>query len=301
MDRKLTDEEKEEQRKKDVHPQKIRSQYLIRISYRKVIIWFVLILFLALPPLVDATINKFFWQNRNSKTVVVPNPNQHHEPILQVYAARTWGPKGIFAVHSWIAMKPQGAKSFEVSQVIGWRQDYSGNVLFRDTHVPINSWYGNEATLLLDLRGERAGELIGKVDAAIKQYPWKKEYNLYPGPNSNTFVSWIGLKVPELGLDLPSTAIGKDWRPLKQALGSSASGSGIQASLFGILGTSIGIEEGLEVNVLGLNFELDLFDLAMELPLFGRFEIWYLLCYLIIGFYARKWMIRTKSKYIYLA
>ena len=109
-----------------------------------------------------------------------------------------------------------------------------------------------------------------------------------PGPNSNTFVSWVGLQIPEMGLDLPSTAIGKDWRPLEHSLGTSASGSGIKASLFGLLGTSIGYEEGLEINVLGLSFELDLFDLALELPLFGRYSIWYLVVFLVLWITIRR-------------
>jgi hypothetical protein len=31
---------------------------------------------------------------------------------------------------------------------------------------------------------------------------------VFPGPNSNTFVAWIGLQVPQLGLELPFSAIG---------------------------------------------------------------------------------------------
>ena len=89
-------------------------------------------------------------------------------------------------------------------------------------------------------------------------------------------------------LDLPSTAIGKDWRPLENVVGPSASGTGFQASLFGLLGISIGMEEGMEINILGLNFELDLLDLAVEIPLFGRYEVWYLLCYLSIWVFMRK-------------
>ena len=102
--------------------------------------------------------------------------------------------------------------------------------------------------------------------------------------------------MPELGLDLPSKAIGKDWRPFENSLGRSASGSGVQVSFLGFIGTSIGFEEGLEVNVLGLSFELDLFDLALELPLFGRYPIWYLICYLAVWYFlVRKW-IRVKSR-----
>ena len=296
MDRQLTEEERIEQRKKFVRPEKNHTHHP-SFYFRKLIIWAVLMVFLAMPKIIDYGTG-IIGLHIGSKTdqEQVPDPNTHQAPILQVYAARTWGPKGIFAVHSWIAMKPQGAKRYEVSQVIGWRQDHHGNVLFRETNVPVNSWWGNEATLILDLRGDQAAPLIEKVDAAIQAYPWKHEYQLYPGPNSNTFVAWVGLQVPELGLDLPSTAIGKDWRPLENSFGPSASGTGIQASLSGMLGLSLGLEEGLEMNILGLNFELDMLDLAFELPLLGRYEIWYLIGYLITWFYVRKWIKLMESK-----
>ncbi len=63
-------------------------------------------------------------------------------------------------------------------------------------------------------------------------------------------------RVPELRVDLPPTAIGKDylgWR----SVGKTPSGTGGQASLFGVVGVAAGLEEGLEVNLLGLNFGLD--------------------------------------------
>lgn len=298
MDRQLTDHEKEQYRKKFGRPGKYKSFEPFRISYRAAIISSTLAIFLVMPLLVDYAISSAN-TSESSKPAADPK-NEKNEAILQVYTARTWGPKGLFSVHSWIAMKPQGSEEFEVSQVIGWRQDGLGNVVFRETNIPVNTWWGNEATLILELQGKGVSSIIDRVDAAINKYPWKKEYGLYPGPNSNTFVAWVGLQVPEMGLDLPSTAIGKDWRPLEQALSSSASGTGLQASLFGLLGASIGVEEGLEINVLGLNFEIDFFDLALELPLFGRYEIWYLLCYLAIWFLVKKWIHQTKSKYFYL-
>lgn len=292
MDRKLTDHEKEEYRKQFGPPQQHKAPKNPNSIYPSIAKWLVILLFLALPQLLDID-NRYFTSANTSETT---NQYISDEARLQVYAARTWGPKGIFAVHSWIAMKRPGGEPFEVSQVIGWRQQASGNVVFRETNVPINSWWGKEATLLLDLHGEEATALVNKVDSAISNYPWQYEYQLYPGPNSNTFVSWIGLQVPELGLDLPSTAIGKDWRPFENALGSSASGTGLQASLFGMLGTSVGLEEGLEVNVLGLNFELDVFDLAIEIPLFGRYEVGYLICFLLTWVLVKRWARRTKSR-----
>jgi hypothetical protein len=124
--------------------------------------------------------------------------------------------------------------------------------------------------LLLDIRGEKAETLIPKVIQAVNDYPHKTNYHAWPGPNSNTFTAFIGRQVPELRLDLPSTAIGKDYREISEIVGMSASGTGIQASLWGLMGISVGLEEGLEINLLGLNFELDLFDLAIELPGIGR-------------------------------
>jgi hypothetical protein len=43
----------------------------------------------------------------------------------------------------------------------------------------------------------------------------------------------------------------------------------VQVSLLGVLGVLAGVEEGLEVNVLGLTFGVDPGDLAIKLPLAG--------------------------------
>ena len=199
-----------------------------------------------------------------------PHPEDFDPAVIQVYAARTRGPKKALAVHTWIATKRKGADQYIITQVFGWRLRRGGTALFSQPGIPDKAWARNEPTLLLDLRGEEVEQIIDEVDLAIIEYPWKDEYTVWPGPNSNTFISWLGLQVPELKLDLPSTAIGKDWRPITKTFGSSASGTGVQASLYGLLGITLGYEEGLELNLLGLSIELDVFDLSMELPGIGR-------------------------------
>ena len=46
---------------------------------------------------------------------------------------------------------------------------------------------------------------------AARSYPFAGEYRLWPRPNSNTFAAWVGRAVPDLRLDLPATALGKDY------------------------------------------------------------------------------------------
>ena len=90
---------------------------------------------------------------------------------------------------------------------------------------------------------------------------------MWPGPNSNTFTAWIARAVPELQVDLPATAIGKDYLG-RSVFGSAPSGSGYQLSLGGLLGVAASRVEGLEVNFLGLN--LGLGRSGLKLPLIGR-------------------------------
>ena len=199
-----------------------------------------------------------------------PHPNDYDDAIIQVFAARTRGSKKALAVHSWIATKRKGADQYMITQVFGWRLRPGGSALFREPGIPDKSWARNEPILIQDLRGDEVEQIIDKVDKAIQEYPWHDVYTVWPGPNSNTFIAWLGLQVPELQLDLPATAIGKDWRPIASTFGKSPSGTGIQFSLYGLLGCTIAYEEGLEFNILGLSIELDVFDLAIELPGIGR-------------------------------
>jgi len=123
---------------------------------------------------------------------------------------------------------------------------------------------------LVDHRGEDAQAMIESIEAAVASYPYANTYRSYPGPNSNTFLAHIGRQVPALKLDLPANAIGKDYRPLTNPVGLSSSGSGLQIGLLGLLGVSVGLQEGLEFNVLGLNFGIDLNTPALRLPFWGR-------------------------------
>jgi hypothetical protein len=188
------------------------------------------------------------------------------EPVVQVWGARTRGAKGIFGVHTWVAVKPRGTAEFTVYEIIGWRLRWSDSALVVRNRAP-TSWFGAEGELYAEKRGAGVDALIERIDQAAREYPYAKTYTVWPGPNSNTFTAWIARAVPELEVDLPATAIGKDY--LGSSVFSSApSGSGFQLSLGGLLGVAASGVDGLELNLLSLNFGVS--ASGIKLPIVGR-------------------------------
>ena len=209
-------------------------------------------------------------QARWDSAGLAPDPATTPEPVVQVYAARAWGWKGIFATHSWIIMKRANAPAFERYEVVGWGVGRGAPAIRKDMRTVDGYWAGSRPSVLVDRRGPEVEKLIDRLEAAIASYPYQDEYRTWPGPNSNTFIAELGRQVPELGLTMPPTAIGKDYLDNGSLLARTPSGSGFQVSLLGLLGLSVGRAEGLEVNVLGLIFGIDPLGLALKLPFVGR-------------------------------
>ncbi len=209
-------------------------------------------------------------QARWDSAGLAPDPATTPEPVVQVYAARAWGWKGVLAVHSWIAIKRAGAAAFERYEVVGWGVQRGAPAIRRNMRPIDGFWAGNPPHLVLDRRGPEVAALIERIEAAIEAYPYPDRYRTWPGPNSNTFVAWIGRSVPELGLDMPALAVGKDYLGNGSLIGRTPSGSGFQLSLLGVLGLAIGRVEGVELNLLGLVIGIDPLGLALKLPGIGR-------------------------------
>lgn len=205
-----------------------------------------------------------------SSAGIAPPAETTPEAVVQVYAARALNWRGIFGVHTWIATKPDNTNHYTVHQVIGWRAYRNLPVLFSAPGIPDGRWFGNEPELIAELRGEKAAKAIPKILAAVASYPYANEYQLWPGPNSNTFMAYVGRQVPELQLDLPATAIGKDYPINSSIVDRTPSGTGYQVSMLGVLGVALAREEGIEFNLLGLNFGIDFHKPALKLPFVGR-------------------------------
>ena len=175
------------------------------------------------------------WRSASAEPAgLAPHPVLAREALVQVYAARTRGWRGVFGVHTWIAVKPTDAGAYRVYEVIGWRLRSSPSVVAVRERQPDARWYGSLPELIAQKRGAGVDAIIERIDKAATGYPYADRYTVWPGPNSNTFTAWVLRAVPELTADLPPTAIGKDY--LGERIASSApSGSGYQLSFLGLL------------------------------------------------------------------
>jgi hypothetical protein len=211
---------------------------------------------------------QYSWSNApRHSSGLAPDPRGNREAIVQIYLARAFSWRGIFATHPWIVVKRADAAAYTRYEVVGWG---AGSKLRTNYATADGLWYGAEPSLLLDLRGPGIEGLIDRIEAAVATYPFKDVYRTWPGPNSNTFLAHVAREVPELSLDIPASAVGKDYRPWYRPIGDAPSGTGVQVSILGLVGATVAVEEGIEFNLLGLSFGIDLLRPALRLPAIGR-------------------------------
>jgi hypothetical protein len=240
---------------------------IVRLAFR----------FFVLAFLVPLAAHAAWWLSRDeavawhaadwSSARLLPSARSKPDAVVYVYAARTGRWKGIVAHHSWVVIKERGADGYTRFDMVGW-----GRPIKVNNWAPDARWYGNVPTLVGYVEGREAERIIPKIKSAVARYPFNQygDYFVWPGPNSNSFIAHVLAAIPEAGITLPPTAIGKDWRSDGQIVGLAPSHTGVQLSVRGLLGLTVAWVEGLEINVLGLVLGIDLRRPAIKLPGFGR-------------------------------
>ena len=79
-----------------------------------------------------------FWELERGPSGQAPDPAVTREAVVQVYAARTVGWRGLFAVHTWIAVKPRDADAYTRCEVISWGVDRGAPAVRVNRAVPDN-------------------------------------------------------------------------------------------------------------------------------------------------------------------
>jgi len=210
------------------------------------------------------------WREADWSSIgALPQAADHPQARVLILAGRTGGWKGVFAVHSWMVLKPAHATAWTRYDVVGW-----GLPVRVNGWAPDGRWFGNRPTVVADLTGAAAETLIPKLEQAARSYRFSRagDYRIWPGPNSNSFIAALLRAVPEVGAVLPPNAIGRDFRDGFHA-GLTDSRTGVEINLWGYAGAKLGWVEGIEVNLLGLVAGLDIRRPALKLPGFGRIGI----------------------------
>ena len=205
-----------------------------------------------------------------SSAGLLPEAVSHHPAIVRVFSARTVSWRGIVASHAWIVVKAEGEPTYRRFDYTAW-----GEPIWVDRFVPDGRWFGSLPDTVFAADGAEAAAMIPLILQAIRdyRYPRPGDYRAWPGPNSNTFVAAAISAVPGIRAPLPPTAIGKDFPYDGRSLGPTPSGTGLRLNFGGYLGLTIGWIEGIEINILGAVWGLDLRRPALKLPALGRIGI----------------------------
>ena len=244
-----------------------------RRRFRLGVIWNLTFLILFVLPLAFETAlyaltdhPRSFREANWSSTGLLPPAADSSDARVMVFAARNGTWRSIFATHTWIVVKPKNGP-YTRYEVTGF-----GRPLRTNGSPPDSFWFSNRPEVIADIRGAEAEPLVSRTVAAIASYNYLNngDYCIWPGPNSNTFVAAIMRAVPELQATLPPTAIGKDFRADGSVFGLTASQTGVEMEIFGLLGFKAGWVEGIEFNLFTLVAGLDIRHPAIKLPGIGR-------------------------------
>jgi len=61
-----------------------------------------------------------WYEARRDPTRLAPDPATTPEAVIQVYAARAVSWRGVFSMHTWIAVKPSGALLYARYEMLGF-------------------------------------------------------------------------------------------------------------------------------------------------------------------------------------
>lgn len=138
-------------------------------------------------------------------------PSIGPKAAILLLSARTFNWRGMFSVHTWLALKQNNTMRYTIYQCIGWNRYLGIPIVDIRKDIPDRMWFGAKPKIEAMLVGKRAEQLIPRVKQAVTAYPFKNRYRAWPGPNSNTFIAFVLNQVPELGFTMPYNALGYDY------------------------------------------------------------------------------------------
>ncbi len=232
-----------------------------RGAWRRILL--LLLVLLVVPLVVSACVfgregGVPWYEARRDASGLAPDPAATQEAVIQVYAARAVAWRGIFAVHTWIAVKPAGAPRYTRYEVVGFGVGQGAPAVRVDRMGPDNYWFGARPELVLDRRGPEAEALIGKIRAAVEKLSLSARIPRLAGTQQQHLHRLCRPRGAGTG---PRSALQRRRQGLsagrRGVRAGAPSGTGYQVSLFGLAGLLAARDEGIELNLLGFAFGVD--------------------------------------------
>src|SRR6201987_2233219 len=106
-------------------------------------------------------------------TGLAPDPETTPDAVIQVYAARAVSWRGVFSVHTWIAVKPTGAQRYKRYEVLGFGVANGAPAVRVDRMGPDNYWFGARPKIIYERRGPDVDGMIEDIRAAVVPFPYR--------------------------------------------------------------------------------------------------------------------------------
>jgi hypothetical protein len=165
------------------------------------------------------------------------------------------------ARHSWVvANVPDRSGAYRYR-----RYEWLGQASATDSDNPFDYFGTGEVAIhgvVVEESPQKLAEMIACLERETRSYH-DANCGCWPGPNSNTFVDGL-IRTCGLGIELPATAIGKDYRgPIGVSVTEGRTGVQLETWLGGV---KLGLAEGVGTDLAGLSLGVHFWPPGIEVP-----------------------------------
>ena len=165
-----------------------------------------------------------------------------------------------FAKHTFVDYRADVKSSWRRIEIVNSRSGILHHTIDdKQAHSP-QRW-GERVHVLSQSDGSQNPHFVRDIALFAKEYD-QSVYRVWPGPNSNTFAEKLCRKIKGIDANLHHNAVGKEHGFY---IGKTAGGTGVELQT-PIVGASLGLREGVEVNIIGLSAGVSISPFRVKIP-----------------------------------
>lgn len=166
-----------------------------------------------------------------------------------------------FATHSWVDYRPDLYSSWRRIEIVNKNSGLLHHKI-SDADALAGRRWGERVRVLSQSDGKANPNFVRDIVRFSSGYD-ASIYRVWPGPNSNTFAEHLLREVGGISAQLDHNAVGKEHGFYA---GRTAGGTGLELQT-PLLGVALGLQEGVEVSVLGLSAGASIMPPRVKIPI----------------------------------